>query len=120
MESKPVLLFIGIANQFHLLSGNLIGLALFEYKPKAIKFCLRNKISPLVILPCRRKMFISGAKPSKRVENVLMTWSAPDEHRRQQMTNTAKQKVLVFKNRRLTIKDLIDMMGISEGSVKTI
>ena len=42
-----------------------------------------------------------------------MTWSAPDDHRRQQM------KELVLKNRRLTVKDLTDMIAISEGSVKT-
>ena len=31
-----------------------------------------------------------------------------------------KVKEIVLKNRRLTVKDLADMIGISEGSVKTI
>ena len=31
-----------------------------------------------------------------------------------------KVKELVLKNRRLTVKDLTDMIGVSEGSVKTI
>ena len=51
-----------------------------------------------------QKMFISGTKTSKRVENVLMTWSAPEDHRRQQMTNNVdKLKELVLKNRRFTL-----------------
>ena len=71
-----------------------------------MKFRLQKRwgcwVRPLVILPCRSKIFISGTKTSKRdFENVLMTCSAANDHRRQQMTNT-----LVLKNRRLTVKDL--------------
>ena len=33
-------------------------------------------------------MFISGRKTSKKAENLLMTWNAPDDHQHQQTSNT--------------------------------
>ena len=62
-------------------------------------------------------MFISA---TKSVENVLMTWIAPDEQTATDDQHVNKVKELVLKNRRLTVKDLADMIRISEGSVKTI
>ena len=42
----------------------------------------------LVIWACRRKIFISGTKTSKKAENVLMTWNASDDHQHQLTSNT--------------------------------
>ena len=53
----------------------------------------------------------------ERVENLERSerpsTSTDDQH-------VHKVKQLVLKNRRLTFKDFTDMIGISEGSVKTI
>ena len=65
----------------------------------AIKFSLRIEISvairseccrrPSVIRSYSRKMFISVTKTSKKAENVLMTWNAPDDHPHQLTSNTS-------------------------------
>ena len=66
-------------------------------------------------------MFISGTKTSKKAENVLMTWNAPDDHQHltdEQYVNQIKE--LVHKNRRLTIRDFADTIRISRGSLDTV
>ena len=66
-------------------------------------------------------MFICGTKTSKRVERVvddLERSERPSTPRDNQHVNKVKQ--LVLKNRRLTVKDLTNMIGISERFVKTI
>ena len=51
---------------------------------------------------------------------MLKTWSAPEPSTSTDDQHVNKVKELVLKNRRLTVKDLTDMIGISEESVKTI
>ena len=86
-----------------------------------MKFQLRKRSEccrrPPVIWPCRRKMFRSGTKTSKKAENVLMTWT-PSPPRDDHHVNQIKE--LVHKNRRLTIRDLADTIGISRGSLNTV
>ena len=53
-------------------------------------------------------MFTSGTEILKKAENVSMICNAPDDHRLQLMTTI------------LTIRELVDMVGISFASVQTI
>ena len=96
----------------------------------AIKFCLRNKISAAETLRMLPKAFGN----STMSKNVYKWYKAFKEGRERvddlersgrPSTSTNDQHVnkvkkLVLKNRRLTVKDLTDMIGISEESVKTI
>ena len=73
-----------------------------------MKFQLRKRSEccrrPSVIWPCRRKMFISGTKTSKKAENLERPGrpsTSPDEQHDNQI------KELVHKNRRLTILTLL-------------
>ena len=96
----------------------------------AIKFCLRNEISAAETLRMLRKAFGNSIMSQKnvykwyndfkegreRVDDLersgRLSTSTVDQH-------VNKVKELVLKNR-LTVKDLTDMIGISEESVKTI
>ena len=97
----------------------------------AIKFYLRHEISAAETLKMLQKAFGNYTMSQKnvhkwykdfkegreRVDNLKRTGrpstSTDDQH-------VNKVKELVLKNRRLTVKDLIDMIGISEGSVKNL
>ena len=48
---------------------------------------LREGLRPSV--KSLKKMFTSGTKTSKKAENVLMTWNAPDDHRLRLMIATS-------------------------------
>ena len=60
-----------------------------------MKFQLRKRSEccrrPSAICPCRRKMFLSGTKTSKKAEDVLMTWNAPDDHFAKNSTHIVPQ-----------------------------
>ena len=57
-----------------------------EFQLRKRSECCRR---PSVIWPCRRKMFTSGTKTSKKAENALMTWNTPDDHQQQLTSNTS-------------------------------
>ncbi|KAG5316643.1 SETMR methyltransferase, partial [Acromyrmex insinuator] len=97
----------------------------------AIKFCVRNGISAAETLRMRQKAYGDGALSQARV----FAWhrmfkegreSVQDEPRAGRPSTSTDvihvQKIrdLVLANRRLTVRDLTDLVGISEGSVKTI
>ena len=99
-----------------LLELTTVGKKLFN--SNGIKFRLQKRWgcceSPLPILACCRKMFISDIKTSKRERSGRPSTSTDvNQH-------VNKMKQLVLKNRLLTVKELTDTIGISEGSVKTI
>ncbi|KAG5334715.1 SETMR methyltransferase, partial [Acromyrmex charruanus] len=97
----------------------------------AIKFCVRNGISAAETLRMCQKAYGDGALSQARV----FAWhrmfkegreSVQDEPRAGRLSTSTDvihvQKIrdLVLANRRLTVRDLTDLVGISEGSVKTI
>ena len=97
----------------------------------AIKFCVRNGISAAETLRMCQKAYGDGALSQARV----FAWhrmfkegreSVQDEPRAGRPSTSTDvihvQKIrdLVLENRRLTVRDLTDLVGISEGSVKTI
>ncbi|KAG5329908.1 SETMR methyltransferase, partial [Acromyrmex charruanus] len=97
----------------------------------AIKFCVRNGISAAETLRMCQKAYGDGALSQARV----FAWhrmfkegreSVQDEPRAGRPSTSTDvihvQKIrdLVLANRRLTVRDLTDLVGISEGSVKTI
>lgn len=97
----------------------------------AIKFCLRNEISAAETLRMLRKAFGNSTMSQKNVYKWYKDFKEGrervDDLERSGRPSTStddqhvnKVKELVLKNRRLTVKDLTDMIGISEGSVKTI
>ena len=97
----------------------------------AIKVCLRNEISAAVTLRMFRKAFDNSIMSHKNnykwykylkegpecVDDLersgRLSTSTDDQH-------VNKVKELVLKNRRMTAKNLTDMIGISGGSVNTI
>ncbi|KYN43617.1 hypothetical protein ALC56_01879 [Trachymyrmex septentrionalis] len=97
----------------------------------AIKFCVRNGISAAETLRMCQKAYGDGALSQARV----FAWhrmfkegreSVQDEPRAGRPSTSTDvihvQKIrdLVLASRRLTVRDLTDLVGISEGSVKTI
>ena len=103
----------------------------FVEQRSAIKFCLPNEISAAETLRMLQKAFGDSAMSKKNVykwyndfkegrERVddLERSGRPSTSTDEQHVNQIKE--LVLKNRRLTVRDLTDMVGISEGSVKTI
>ncbi|CAH2091094.1 unnamed protein product [Euphydryas editha] len=69
----------------------------------------------------QKKTCISGTTSSKRAKNELKTNRALAGHQRPLTRVTSKKiKDLVLENRRLTIRDLADSVGISFDSVQTI
>ena len=96
----------------------------------AIKFCLRNEILAAEMLRILRKAFGNYSMSQK---NFYKWYKDFKEERRERVddlersarasTSTDDQHVnkvkqLVLKNLRLTVKDLTDVIGISEGTVK--
>ena len=72
---------------------------------KCIKFCLRNKWY---------KDFKEGRERVDDLERPGRPWTSTDKQHIKQI------KELVYKNRRLTIRDLADTIGISRGSLNTV
>ena len=96
-----------------------------------IKFCLRNKYSAAETLGMLQKAFGDKIMSQKNIYKWFKDFkegreSVEDEQRpRRPSTSTDEQHVnqikdLVLENRRLTIRDLADTVGISKGSVNTI
>ena len=77
---------------------------------------------PLLTRLCHKKMFASGTEILKKAENMcvdnLQRFGWPSTSIDDQNINKIKEMVLW--NRRLTIRELVDMVGISFGSVQTI
>ena len=103
----------------------------FVEQRSAIKFCLRNDISAAETYRMYQKAFGDETMSQKNVnkwykdfkegrERVddLQRSGRPSTSIHDQNINKIKEIVLV--NRRLTIRELVDMVGISFGSVQTI
>ena len=103
----------------------------FVEKRSAIKFCLRNKISVAKTFRILQKAFGDLTMSRKNVYK----WYKDFKEGRERVddlerpgrssTSTDEQHVnqikeLVHKNRRLTIRDLADTIGISRGSLHTV
>lgn len=97
----------------------------------SIKFCVRNEISAVKTLEMLQKAFGEGALSRTRVYEWYKLFkdgreSVEDEPRSGRPSTSTdelhvnKVKELVLQNRRLTVRDLCELVGISEGSVKTI
>ena len=97
----------------------------------AIKFCLRNEISVAKTFRVLQNAFGDLSMSQKNVckwyKNFKEGRERVDDLERpgRPSTSTDEQHVnqikeLVHKNRRLTIKDLADTIGISRGSLNTV
>jgi transposase len=97
----------------------------------SIKFCVRNEISATETLKMLQKAFGEQALSKTRVYEWYKMFkegreSVEDEARPGRPSTSTdelhvnKIKELVLQNRRLTVRDLTDLVGISEGSLKTI
>ena len=93
----------------------------FVEQRSVVKFCLQNEISVAETFRMLQKNVYKWYKDFKegreRVDDLERpgrpSTSTDDEH-----VNQIEE--LVHKNRRLTIKDLADTIGISRGSLKTV
>ena len=103
----------------------------FVEQRSAIKFCLRNEISVAETFRMLQKAFGDLTMSQKNVykwykdfkegrERVddLERPGRPSTSTDEQHVNQIKE--LVHKNRRLTIRDLADTIGISRGSLNTV
>ena len=103
----------------------------FVEQRSAIKFCLRDEISVADTFRMLQKAFGDLSMSQKNVykwykdfkegrERVddLERPGRPSTSTEEQHVNQIKE--LVHKNRRLTIKDLADTIGISRGSLNTV
>ncbi|XP_018405244.1 PREDICTED: putative uncharacterized protein FLJ37770 [Cyphomyrmex costatus] len=88
----------------------------FAEQRSAIKFCLRNEISAAEPFRMLQKAFDfkEGRERVDDLERPGRPSTSTDEQ------HVKKIKELVLENRRLTIRDLVDMVGISIGSVQQI
>ncbi|KYN19486.1 hypothetical protein ALC57_08179 [Trachymyrmex cornetzi] len=103
----------------------------FSEQRSAIKFCLRNEISAAETFRMLQKAFGESTMSQKNVYKWYKDFSEGRERvddlerpgRPSTSTNqqhVKKIKELVLENRRLSIRDLVEMVGISIGSVQTI
>ncbi|KYN13720.1 hypothetical protein ALC57_14084 [Trachymyrmex cornetzi] len=103
----------------------------FSKQRSAIKFCLRNEISAAETFRMLQKAFGESTMSQKNVYKWYKDFSEGRERvddlerpgRPSTSTNqqhVKKIKELVLENRRLSIRDLVEMVGISIGSVQTI
>ena len=95
------------------------------------KFCLRNEISVAETFRILQKTFGDLTMSQKNVYKWYKDFKEGREHvddlerPERRSTSTDEQHVnhlteLVHKNRRLTIRDLADTIGISRGSLNTV
>ena len=102
----------------------------FVEKRSAIKFCLRNEISVAETFRMLQKAFgdltmsqknlykwYNDFKEGREPVDDLEYPGRPSTSTDAQYVNQIKE--LVHKNRRLTIRDLADTIGISRGSLNT-
>ena len=103
----------------------------FAEQRSAIKFCLRNEISAAETFRMLQRAFGESTMSQKNVYKWYKDFKEgrerTDDLERPGRLSTSideqhvkKIKELVLENRRLTIRDLVDMVGISFGSVQTI
>ena len=103
----------------------------FVEQRSAIKFCLRNEISVSETFRMLQKTFGDLTMSQKNVYKWYKDFKKGRErvddleHRGRPSTSTDEQHVnqikeLVHKNRRLTIRDLADTIGILGGSLNTV
>ena len=103
----------------------------FVEQRSAIKFCLRNEISVMEMFRMLQKAFGDLTMSQKNVYK----WYKDFKKGRERVddlerpgrpsTSTDKRHVsqikeLVYENRRLTIRDVADTIGISRGSLNTV
>ena len=97
----------------------------------SIKFCVKNDISAAETLRMLQKAFGEQAMSKTQAYEWHKMFKEGREgvedepHQRRPRTSTdeqhvAKIKELVLQNRRLTTRELADIIGISNGSVNTI
>ena len=110
---------------------SIFSMSEFFEQRSAIKFCLRDEISVAETFRILQKAFGDLSMSQKNVykwyKDVKEGRERVDDLERlgRPSTSTDEQHVnqireLVRKNRRLTVRGLTNMVGISEGSVKTI